>query len=143
MSFYGHEKATTPSKYLSIAMSVHVRDTVLGQLVRLCSGKQLLQFPDEKDPGLWKQSITHPTPAIAVSDHSDSAQESNDETQTNQNNQEQARGEKENDLDSFPPKPTQRSSPEKAEISPDNGKILVDWYGNTDPEVQPHKDRQD
>jgi DHA1 family multidrug resistance protein-like MFS transporter len=38
-------------------MSDHIRDTVFGQTVRLLSGKTLLKFPDERDPGLCKAFV--------------------------------------------------------------------------------------
>lgn len=38
-------------------MAELIRDTAFGHLVRLLSGKKLLQYPEEKDPSLWRHMI--------------------------------------------------------------------------------------
>lgn len=108
-------------------MSDLLRDTLLGQTVRLLSGRTLLTFPDEQNPDLWKAFVPE-------GKHYDGTPRSNigidqdGEHPANAVNTAQASSSEEQHSTYRDPV----TNDEK-----DGEVMLVDWYDSNDQEVHP------
>ncbi len=96
-------------------MVFHTQSTIFGQLMRLLSRGKLFRYPDEVDPSLWKRAVRQDRP---------------DTRKRSDNNNDPAHGSDKEVLDDSPCK----------QATTDNGigqdALLVDWYGEDDPEVE-------
>ncbi|KAK8117412.1 uncharacterized protein PG998_005693 [Apiospora kogelbergensis] len=45
-------------------MTLHLHTTAFGQLVRLVSRRRIFQYPDERNPALWKDAVQETGPAL-------------------------------------------------------------------------------
>ena len=94
-------------------MTTQFRDTQFGHLVRFLSHRTLFRYPDEANPSLWKESVSHKGDTFA-----------------------QPNGGGNSSVEKLR---TQSDSPQDASLGcvVERGKdiVLVDWYGPEDPEV--------
>ena len=118
-------------------MGDYFHDTVFSQIVRLISGKRLLQFPDELDPDLWKLYVQkESTAASSTSGEQNILGEPNDHAAASVSDgseKPQDRGtgiSSEQDLEDKQAVNQEITSHEKTKDV-----ILVDWYGPDDREV--------
>ena len=114
-------------------MKDHVRDTVFGHAVRLLSRNQLLQFPDEVDPTLWKQCIhREPIGTPSTSEGQDNSAEAGATASTPPSHDVEKAAEDDHEEAS-----AERSLQQNLNLGHEkpDGVILVDWYGPDDPEV--------
>ncbi len=99
-------------------MATQLRDTQIGHLIRLLSGKKLLPYPDEVDSSLWKKSALRPSP-LESSQGPQIEKPPNTENPANN-----------------PIKDLEAETNGSNRVI-ENGKdiYLVEWYGPDDPEV--------
>jgi MFS transporter, DHA1 family, multidrug resistance protein len=128
-------------------MTELIRDTAFGQLVRLVSRNRYFQFPEERNPSLWKKYVNVEKSANAarygqleepeneVEEDSEKYKRENDGMR-HQHQQDATRSTRSNER-SPSSQSTAVNSIAGVRVDPEKGKDVhvVDWYGPDDPEV--------
>lgn len=124
------------------------RDSAFGQIVRLASGNKYFQYPDEKNPELWKQAIDEKKSGYLA--HHGTTDPPEDDTESLSNLRGMRTRENQNSLQAPPPDRRNLSDSDSqrtqvpddvnlasgVKVDPEKGKDinLVGWYGPDDPE---------
>jgi DHA1 family multidrug resistance protein-like MFS transporter len=118
-----------------------IRDSAFGHCVRLVTKRKYLQYPEEKDPEIWKKYISHEKSAYMAYHGSVTAPENAGEI----DELTQAHGirSREQGNDSDTSSRTVGDGINEASgvrVDPEKGKDIhvVDWYGPDDPQVCCH-----
>ena len=115
-----------------------IRDSAFGHIVRLVTRNKYLQYPEEKDPEIWKKYVSHEKAGYAAYHGATQPPENADEI----DELTQAHGVRSRDdrHDSETSSRTIGNGVNEASgvrVDPEKGKDLhvVDWYGPDDPQV--------
>jgi len=109
-------------------MSIQIRETQFGLLVRYLSSNKILQYSDEIDPSIWKSFLqrnkTSTSRSVGRHMSAEKLQDPNDSLKLSTQK-----------LDT--PHPGSLHSNENVVLENDKDVYIVDWYGPDDPEVLP------
>ena len=114
-----------------------IRDSAFGHIVRLVTRNKYLQYPEEKDPEIWKKYVSHEKSGYAAYHGSTQAPENKDEI----DELAQTHGVRNRDgRDSETSSRTVGNGVNEAsglKVDPEKGKDLhvIDWYGPDDAQV--------
>jgi DHA1 family multidrug resistance protein-like MFS transporter len=118
-----------------------IRDSAFGHIVRLVTRNKYLQYPEEQDPNMWKEYVSHEKSGYAAYHGSTQAPENKDAL----DDLAQAHGvrSREQGNDSEDSSRTVGDGINEAsgvKVDPEKGKDLhvIDWYGPNDPQVCLH-----
>jgi DHA1 family multidrug resistance protein-like MFS transporter len=116
-----------------------IRDSPFGHIVRLVTRNKVFQYPEERDPELWKKYVHEEKSGYMA--HHGTAEPPEEESEDLNN----ARGVRARDSDS-----SVRTEvgdgynvASGAKVDPEKGKDkhVIDWYGDDDPQVNPSPSR--
>ena len=126
------------------------RETAVGQLLRLISGKRILKYPEEEDPDYWRRFLDEERGGWHVDKRNRSSLSSQTELEhekadeAGNDDEEPAR----RSSSSSRAQPNLRAPPshqigqENLDPSEKNNLYIVSWYGDHDPEVSVHQRRE-
>jgi DHA1 family multidrug resistance protein-like MFS transporter len=108
-----------------------IRDSPFGHIVRLVTRNKVFQYPEERDPSLWKKYVSQEKSGYMA--HHGSAEAPEEESEELNN----ARGIRERDSDEATQVGDDRNEASGVKIDPEKGrdKHVIDWFGEDDPQV--------
>lgn len=118
-----------------------IRDSPFGHIVRAVTKNKVFQYPEEKDPELWKKYV-HEEKSGHVAYHGRTEAPEDRENIEELNN---ARGISQREQNSRSSSQTQvgeeHNEASGVRVDKEKGKDLnvIDWYGDDDPQVRLHK----
>lgn len=113
-----------------------IRDSPFGHIVRLVTGRKVFQYPEEKDPNLWKKYVHEEKSGYMA--HHGTAQPPEEKTEELNNLQGvRSRENPDNSSDSSRTIAEGHNEASGARVDPEKGKDkhVIDWYGPDDPQV--------
>jgi hypothetical protein len=113
-----------------------VRDSPFGHIVRLITRNKVFQYPEERDPSLWKKYVSQEKSGyMAHHGSAEAPEEYSDELRN-------ARGIRERESDEDTQVGDDVNEASGVRVDPEKGKDkhVVDWYGPEDPAVRYHHD---
>jgi len=109
-----------------------IRDSPFGHIVRLVTRNKVFQYPEERDPGLWKKYVHEEKSGYMA--HHGTVEPPEEESQDLNN----ARGVRARDSDSSARTEVGDgyNAASGAKVDPEKGKdkYVIDWYGDDDPQ---------
>jgi hypothetical protein len=109
-----------------------IRDSPFGHIVRLVTRNKVFQYPEERDPSLWKKYVSQEKSGYMA--HHGTAEAPEEESDELRN----ARGIRERESDEETQVGEDVNEASGVRIDPEKGrdKHVVDWYGPDDPAVR-------
>lgn len=111
-----------------------IRDSPFGHIVRLVTRRKVFQYPEEKDPEIWKKYVNQEKSGyVAHHGNTSPPEEESDDLR-------QARGvrEREGSESSQTEVGDEHNYASGAHVDPEKGKDkhVIDWFGPDDPQVR-------
>jgi len=112
-----------------------IRDSPFGHIVRLVTRQKVFQYPEEKDPSLWKKYV-HEEKSAHMAHHGTAESPEEDTDELNNLRGVRTRDAADNSSDSSRTIADGYNEASGARVDPEKGKDkhVIDWYGPEDPQ---------